>query len=190
MGGAIGSAGALGAMSGADYGALDQAPDTAIQPAPASSFGQFLSKVNSGAQDQQTVMSGMGGNPGADALKSGASTMLTGGLKKDDKGGGKGGGIMGMLPMLAALKDGGMVKVVVSPGEKVVPPNKVEKAAGGKVDGWTVPGKAKVPGDSLKNDVVETKLPEGSIVVKRTKAGNDRDAANFVRSTLAKRGRK
>lgn len=85
---------------------------------------------------------------------------------------------------------GGMVKVALSPNEKVVAPNKVEKAAGGKVEAKTVPGKAMVAGDSLKNDTVKTELPPGSIVIPRTKAGNEKDAAQFVRSVLAKRGKK
>ncbi len=85
---------------------------------------------------------------------------------------------------------GGLVDVVVSPDEKIVSPEKVEQAAGGKVQAKTVPGKAKVAGDSLKNDTVPTKLPAGSIVIPRSKAGNEKDAAAFVRSVLAKRGRK
>lgn len=82
---------------------------------------------------------------------------------------------------------GGMVDVVLSPGEKVVPPSKVKEAASGNVQAKTVPGKAEVPGDSIKNDTYKTKLPEGSIVVPRTKSKNPRDSAAFVRKTLAKR---
>lgn len=89
----------------------------------------------------------------------------------------------------SGLNRGGMVDVVLSPGEKVVPPGKVNEAAGGKVEAKTVPGKAKVAGDSIKNDTYKTKLPEGSVVVPRTKAGDEKDAAAFVRKVLAKRGR-
>lgn len=85
---------------------------------------------------------------------------------------------------------GSMVDVVLSPGEKVVPPNKVGQAAQGRLEAKTVPGKAKVAGDSLKNDTYETKLPEGSIVVPRTKSKDPRDSAAFVRKTLAKRRKK
>lgn len=88
------------------------------------------------------------------------------------------------------MANGGEVDVVLSPGEKVVAPENVEQAAKGNVIAKTVPGKPKVAGDSLKNDTFQTKLPEGSIVVKRTKAKNDKDSASFVRNVLAKRGRK
>lgn len=89
----------------------------------------------------------------------------------------------------ATYSSGGQVDVVLSPGEKVIPPGKVNAAAGGKVEAKTVPGKAKVSGDSVKNDTYQTKLPEGSIVVPRTKSGDNKDAAAFVRKVLAQRGR-
>lgn len=87
--------------------------------------------------------------------------------------------------MLAAR--GGMVPVKLSPQEKIVRPEKVREAVGGRVEAETVPGKAKYPGDNLKNDTFETEVPEGTIIVPRTKAKNERDAADFVRKTLAKR---
>ncbi len=87
------------------------------------------------------------------------------------------------------VSGGSMVDVVLSPGEKVVPPNKVNEAAGGSVEAKTVPGQANVGGDSVKNDTYKTKLPEGSIVVPRTKAKDNRDSAAFVRKVLAQRGR-
>lgn len=93
----------------------------------------------------------------------------------------------GLIPQQSG-KD--MVDVVLSPGEKVVPPNKVGLAAQGRLEAKTVPGKAKVAGDSLKNDTYQTKLPEGSIVVPRTKSKDPRDSAAFVRKTLAKRRKK
>lgn len=82
---------------------------------------------------------------------------------------------------------GGGVPVKLSPGEKVVEPQNVQKAAAGKVISKTVPGKAKVSGDSLKNDTFDTKAKEGSIVIPRTKAKDDKNSAEFVRKTLAKR---
>lgn len=102
----------------------------------------------------------------------------------------------GFGQFLAGMNSGGnvsggnMVDVVLSPGEKVVPPGEVQAAVGGNVQAKTVPGQAKVAGDSVKNDTYKTKLPEGSIVVPRTKSNNARDAAAFVRAVLAKRGKK
>lgn len=86
--------------------------------------------------------------------------------------------------------EGGLVDIVVSPGEKIVPPEQVNSAAKGMAQGQTVPGKAKVSGDSQKNDTVPMKVPPGTVVVKRTMAKNSRDSATFVRNVLAKRGRK
>lgn len=182
MGGDVGSIGGDGGIP--LQGAIN-AP--APQQGPASSFGQFLSNVGTGGVIQQAP-SETTTDSGADALYKGASGASLGG----DSDSGGGGGIMGLLSLLAK---GGqvsrqMIPVVVSPGEKIIPPGNVSKAAGGKVDGKRVPGKAMVPGDSEKNDVVKTKLPAGSIVVPRTKSKNKKDSAAFVRMTLAKRGRK
>lgn len=99
---------------------------------------------------------------------------------KEGKGYGSGG----------EVSNGKMVDVVVSPGEIIISPENVSKAAGGKVDGKMVPGKAPVKGDSQKNDIVKTKLPEGTVVVPRTKSKDNSKSAAFVRETLAKRGRK
>lgn len=89
-----------------------------------------------------------------------------------------------------AKSQGGLVDVVVSPGEKIVPPEEVQKVAmGGKPQMKTVPGKAEVKGDSLKNDKVPAKLPAGTIVVKRTRANNNPEG--FIKEVLSKRkGRK
>ncbi len=272
---------------------LQSVTNSSPPPIPASSFGQFTSKVDAGAPAQQAQAFVSGPNPGAEALYKGVSSMgqgaksMMGGM---GGGGGEGGGssMMSMAPMLmAAMSDkkaktniksgdkpteeflnniqaheynykksagqdsakhvspmaqeleksttgkqmvsespggkmvdysksgpailaslaflqkeikslkegksysgGGLVDVVVSPGEKIVMPEKVGKAAGGKVEAKTVPGTAKVAGDSQKNDIVRARLPEGAIVVPRTKSKNKTDSASFVRMTLAKRGRK
>lgn len=92
--------------------------------------------------------------------------------------------------MLAAK--GGKVKSMVSPGEKILPPDKVGSPDPLK-DAVTVPGKASVKGDSLKNDTVPADLPEGSIVLPRhvTQHKNaPQKAADFVRAIQAKQGMK
>ena len=70
-------------------------------------------------------------------------------------------------------------------------------AEGGKVNNMTggghVPGKAKVAGDSLKNDVVNAKLSPGEVVIPRS-VMNSKDpvkgASKFVAALLAKQGMK
>lgn len=175
---------------------------------PQSEFGQFLtgsmnlgnyaipnSVMQSGSskgsqpagQSPQSANSGEGGSTGVIA-DSGQTGM---GPTSPGSSSGIGSFTSGTSGAMApAFKKGGMVKVVVSPGEKVVEPGKAKKAAEGNIEAKTVPGKAKVPGDSYENDVVSTKLPAGSIVIPRSKATNEKDAASFVRSVLAKRGRK
>jgi len=79
-----------------------------------------------------------------------------------------------------------LINVILSPGEKIVPPGQVQKVAqGGKPQMQTVPGKATVPGDSLKNDKVATKVPAGTVIVKRTRANNNPEG--FIKEVLAKR---
>ena len=178
IGGALNSVGSvIGGM--ADGGQVPTlGVDTSMpQVGPKSSFGQFMSTVLA-PQPQKEETFKMGGS-------SEASKSLRGGVEGLGKGlqsliGG------GAAPVAASK--GGLVDVVLSPGEKVVKPQDVKKAAGGDVKAKTVPGKAEVKGDSLKNDKVPAKLPPGSVVIPRTKANDD--PASFVRATLAKRGRK
>lgn len=90
---------------------------------------------------------------------------------------------------------GGKVKALLSPGERYLPPKDVKKVASGKEDpmkaGSKVPGKAKVSGDSLKNDVVPAKLKEGGIVIPRSVINSEnpkKAASDFVNAVLAKKG--
>lgn len=139
-----------------------------------------------GMEGQQSLVGGLGNAVGS-AIGLGAGLFASGGVVPPQKVQGPQSSLGQMLAG-SPMKGGGMVDVMLSPGEKVIPPEKVGEAAGGKIEAKTVPGKAKVPGDSLKNDTYKTKLPAGSVVVKRTEAGNNRDAAAFVRKVLAKRG--
>lgn len=65
-------------------------------------------------------------------------------------------------------------------------------ARGGQVQnmkrGGSVPGKARVQGDSLKNDTVPAMLSPGEIVVPRTKAQDPEAAKRFVMAVLNKKG--
>jgi len=93
------------------------------------------------------------------------------------------GNVSTAIPHLS-FAGGGMVDAMISPGERVIPPHLVEAVRKGKKKASDVapkvPGKAKVKGDSEANDIVPAKLAEGSVVVKRTKAGNDSDAREFL----------
>lgn len=94
---------------------------------------------------------------------------------------------------MLAMAHGGKVPAMVSPGEKYLPPSEVEKVAMGQKPvakaGEMIPGKAKVAGDSLKNDTVKKTLTEGGIVIPRTvmqSPNPEEQARKFVASVLAK----
>lgn len=108
---------------------------------------------------------------------------------------GKSGGGGGMA-MLAMLNHGGKVPAMVSPEEVVLSkkemqsPNAPAIAADKVKKGDKVPGKAKVPGDSLKNDTQPRLLEAGGAVVKRTAAQDPSKAAQFVQHIKSKQGMK
>lgn len=84
---------------------------------------------------------------------------------------------------VAGYAHGGTVKAMVSPGEIYLTPKQADKVAQGKMSpmaGERIPGKAKVAGDSEKNDTVPKDLQKGGVVVKRTKARDPKEAADFV----------
>jgi hypothetical protein len=92
---------------------------------------------------------------------------------------------------------GGAVPAMVSQGERYLPPNEVKKVAKGEKPaiqaGEEIKGKkAKVPGDSLKNDTVPKTLTEGGIVLPRSITQSKtpgKDAQKFVEALLAKQGK-
>lgn len=97
----------------------------------------------------------------------------------------------------ADFAHGGKVPAMVSPGEKYLPPSEVKKVEKGEKSaiqaGKTIHGKAKVSGDSLKNDTVPKTLTEGGIVLPRSITQSKtpgRDAQRFVEALLAKQGSK
>lgn len=94
-----------------------------------------------------------------------------------------------------ALAKGGPVPAMVSPGERYLNPREVKKVAEGKKDaasaGEKIPGKAKVKGDSLKNDTVPKTLEEGGIVLPKSVMESKRphwEAHKFVSAILKKQG--
>lgn len=186
---------------------------------PQSSFGQFLATVSAGSGSPVTTPQFSGNNPGAAAIAAMGKSKKEkdtsdGSYAPGDTGTSDGydqmqqSGQLGMGPTVPgsssgvgsyvssvsgaagpAFKGGGMVDIVVSPGEKIVSPEAAKKAAaGGKLEAKTVPGKAMVSGDSVKNDTVPLKARPGTVIVKRTRANND--PKGFVRDAIAKRGKK
>ena len=107
-------------------------------------------------------------------------------------GGGKSGG--GGAGLLALLYNGGKVPAMVSPGERYIPPHMVEAVTKGHKKASDVapkiPGKAKVKGDSEKNDTVPANLETGGVVIPRTKADNDRDAQEFMMALKKEKAKK
>lgn len=80
------------------------------------------------------------------------------------------------------------VPALVSPGEAHIPAKKVAAVAQGKESvkqaGMMIPGKAKISGDSLKNDTVKKTLNEGDVIVPRSKMKDPHDAAAFVQRLM------
>lgn len=90
---------------------------------------------------------------------------------------------------------GGKVPAMVSPGERYLNPREVQKVAKGEKPaakaGEKIPGKAKVKGDSLKNDIVPKTLEEGGIVLPRSVMESKHphwEAHKFVSAILKKQG--
>lgn len=137
----------------------------------------------------------MGGGSGGGGAGLGSLAMLAAAHGAEIPKYGQGGGIMSMLPMLAMLASkGGKVPAMVSPGERFIPPEKVDAVASGKESvktaGKKIPGKAKVKGDNEKNDTVKAKLAPGGVVIPRTKADNDEDAREFLHAIKAEKEKK
>lgn len=99
-------------------------------------------------------------------------------------------------PMVASYFEfeGGKVPAMVSPKERYLNPAEVKRVMAGADPmklGKEVPGKAKVKGDSLKNDTVKATLDSGGVVIPRhitTHRMASEKAAEFVRRAAAKKG--
>lgn len=93
------------------------------------------------------------------------------------------------------LAKGGKVPAMVSPGEIYLRPDQAKNVASNRsnpMEGERIPGKAKVKGDSLKNDTVPKTLESGGVVIPRSiveAPDAAKKAAAFVAAHLAKSGR-
>lgn len=177
---------------------------------PQSMFGQALA---SGSTQVGTPSFGGGSNSGAQALQQGVSAFgknknsnpTSGATSMQDSNdtefgsssiGDSGVSGLGDLGVMAAA-EGGKVPAMVSPGERIIPPEKVKSVAEGKVSpmkvGTQVPGTPKVKGNSYANDTVSAKLPEGGFVIPNDimqSKNPEQNAAKFVRDFLAKKGKR
>lgn len=89
---------------------------------------------------------------------------------------------------------GGKVPALLSPGEKYLSPKESKEVAKGdkdvKTSGKTVPGNAKVKGDSEENDIVHAELEAGGFVIPRSimqSENPDKNAAAFIRAHMSRR---
>ena len=89
------------------------------------------------------------------------------------------------------LAQGGQVPAMVSPGEIYLSPENVRKVVHEGQDpksvGVTFRGKAKVRGDSLKNDTIPETLEEGGVVIDRKNVMSREKRELFVHKALAKK---
>lgn len=95
------------------------------------------------------------------------------------------------------LAEGGKVPVLLSPGERVLSPDKAKQAAQGQAnpmaEGKKVPGKPKVGGakNDYANDTVKDQLEPGSIVIPRSVSQGknaEKESIKFVRAIMARKG--
>lgn len=173
-------------MSSAAGPQIQGAPQPGVVAEPQDSSGGKPSMPGGGGQS-------VGGNPlsggmptdlfgGADAsgVMAGGPMDAIGGGAGAAAGGAEAGGLMAeAAPLVMLANKGGAIPKKPVNGEKL--------AAKGK----EVPGKAKVKGDSLKNDIVDAKLSPGEIVIPRSIAQGPNapaQAAAFVQAILAKKG--
>lgn len=173
------------ANAGADYEGSSQAGfqsgnGVTAENAPVDmGDGAAAGSVSGGAVESADIGASAG------ALDAAATALYKGGAVKNyamggdtsasDGGGSK--GIMQMLPMLAML---------LNQGGRVPTLNGEAYANAG----MPVPGKAKVGGDSLKNDTVPARLSPGEVIIPRS-IMNSKDppkaAAKMVRDIIAKK---
>jgi|688.fasta_scaffold08849_19 hypothetical protein len=156
-------------------------------------LGQVLGAAGTILNPVGTVIGGALGKAATGLLSGSGGRGPMGSNAEDYKMLASGGYVDEFRRGMLGMAQGGQVPAMVSPGEKYLPPSEVQKVAMGQKPvskaGQTIPGKAKVPGDSLKNDTVKKTLKEGGIVIPRTvmQSNNpEEQARKFVASVLAK----
>lgn len=211
VGGLLG-AGAAAAAGGKAEGGLIESPQDESEEGDSffTSFAKNMAQTQPQAQDQSyqsgyqagQAIGKLAGKTISSLFKKGPSGQSTGGYSGANLG------VNASMPKpvnpmatsanIGALNmgfsQGGKVPAMVSPGEKYLPPSEVKKVALGQKSplsaGRTIPGKAKVSGDSYANDTVPANLEEGGIVIPRSvmQSKNPAEQARkFVAAVLAKK---
>lgn len=109
------------------------------------------------------------------------------------KGGNVCDGPGGHVASYLAMAKGGRVPAMVSPGEGYLSPEQAKAVAEGTANplkvAQRIPGKAKVKGDSIKNDTVPVNLDEGGVVIPRhiMNTMSPEKAELFVHRALARK---
>lgn len=167
------------------YLGLQAPPAPSMQSGPQSNIGKFFSgqQPAQGSFGQQFA----GSQQGGDALQKGGFQFAQGlgnGIRNalSSSGSSEGAPMAGdalesASPLMAFAARGGQIKQPIIGAQY---------AAEGKM----VPGKAKVSGDSLKNDIVDAKLSPGEIIIPRSIAQSPdaaRKSAEFVAAIVSKR---
>lgn len=207
--GGIGSAiSGLGSLIGlADGGSVPAPSATTATGGPSSFVGKFLSKASSGdfSSGMDSGLAGIGSTLGkgisslfsSPSTPSSTTTLASSNAENADWAGAPGSAMSDMGASVMAK--GGAVRgkpvpAMVSPGEAYLPPDKVDAVARGAKPlsvAEKIPGKAKVKGDSLKNDVVPKTLESGGIVIPKSvmeSQNPEGHAARFVQAIMAKQG--
>lgn len=204
VGGLIGGAGSALGMPMAEGGEVESEKK---EKSAGERFAEGLSASLEGPSTQSpTYKSGLKAGAGiGKAIASGIGKLAGGPSATGETKGGYAGANLGVDTALQApinpmasssaigayklpFAEGGKVDALLSPGEKYLNPNEVKKVSDGKKSvmeaGKMVPGKAKVKGDSLKNDTVPAKLEEGGIVIPRS-VMQSKDPAEQARKFVA-----
>jgi hypothetical protein len=155
---------------------------------PQSYAGKFLSGLYSPEESTQPNLKSAGSAAG-----SGVAQGIKGLMPSGSPAAGAGATDLPDIGAAFLASKGGKVPAMLSPGEIYLSPSQAKEVATGKKSpeaGQKIHGKAKVAGDSLKNDTVPKVLEAGGVVVKRTMADDPDKARAFVQSVLAKQGMK
>lgn len=204
--GALGQQGQLlGGMAAQNKAANDQAAAQAKgNAATLGGVGQLLPYAGKALGSVWDAVAGMGSG-----IAGAGSGVLAGGGDAIAGGAGEAAGDVAMaaahggevpehLHAMASIyhphmmSKGGKVPVMVSPGEAYLSPKDVKEVARGKEPlqaGKKFEGKAKVKGDSPKNDILPKNLDPGGMVIPRTVVNSDNpneESKKFLAQELGK----
>lgn len=174
-----------GSVSGPEVGSLSIAPDSdkTLEEGITKGFSSLMGEPEGESVNGEAQPWEMGGGLAGEPQMS-ADTMYAA----------QGGSVCeGPLSGHVAnyFAQGGKVPAMVSPGEIYLSPDQVQKVVSEGVDpakiGHKFNGKAKVKGDSLKNDTIPADLEEGGVVIDRKNMGSKEKRELFVHKAIARK---